>query len=157
MCLFEQSDKSKWREPHLIGYKREPHLIGYKREPHLIGYKKKVVLALPSRLQNSASERIVPKLQAQRKKDGAVHIGLFLEICLRTSHLDIWHSLFLHIQIGSTQSIHFVVLLNCCFRLQITVHRLAVLLTLFWRKKTCQKCKHGEMEGGRIQIIFILR
>ncbi len=25
--------------------------------------------------------------------------------------------------------------LNCCFRLQITVHRLAVLLTVFWRKK----------------------
>ncbi len=91
----------------------------------------------------------------REKKDGAVHIGLFLE--MYTSHLDIWHSLFLHIQIGSTQSIHFVVLLNCCFRLQITVHRLAVLLTLFWRKKTCQKCKHGEMEGGRIQIIFILR
>ncbi len=25
--------------------------------------------------------------------------------------------------------------LNCCFRLQITVHSLAVLLTVFWRKK----------------------
>ncbi len=25
--------------------------------------------------------------------------------------------------------------LNCCFRLQITVHRLAVLLAVFWRKK----------------------
>ncbi len=25
--------------------------------------------------------------------------------------------------------------LNCCLRLQITVHRLAVLLTVFWRKK----------------------
>ncbi len=25
--------------------------------------------------------------------------------------------------------------LNCCFRLQITVHKLAVLLTVFWRKK----------------------
>ncbi len=24
---------------------------------------------------------------------------------------------------------------NCCFRLQITVHRLAVLLTVFWQKK----------------------
>ncbi len=36
--------------------------------------------ASPSRLQISVSERIVPKLQAQIKKDGDVQIGLFQEL-----------------------------------------------------------------------------
>ncbi len=48
-------------------------------QPHWIGYKK-VNPPSASRLQNSVSERMVPKLQAQKKKDGAVHIGLFREL-----------------------------------------------------------------------------
>ncbi len=39
--------------------------------------------ASPLRLQISVSERIVPKLQAQIKKDGAVQIGLSRELFTR--------------------------------------------------------------------------
>ncbi len=36
--------------------------------------------ASPLRLQISVSEKIVPKLQPQEKKDGAVQVGLFREL-----------------------------------------------------------------------------
>ncbi len=68
--------------------------------------------ASPSRLQISVSERIVPKLQAQIKErrscTSLIISGTFYRTY--TSHLDMWQSVFLHIQIGSTWSIRFAVL-----------------------------------------------
>ncbi len=94
--------------------------------------------ASPLRLQISVSARIVPKLQAQIKERRSCTnriISRSFYPTYTTSHLDMWQSVFLHIQIGSTRVNPFCSSLNCCFRLQITVHRLAVLLTVFWRKK----------------------
>ncbi len=69
--------------------------------------------ASPSRLQISVSERIVPKLQAQEKErrscTNRIISGTFYPT-YTTSHLDMWQSVFLHIQIGSTRSIRFAVL-----------------------------------------------
>ncbi len=69
--------------------------------------------ALLSRLQNSVSERIVPKLQAQIKERRSCTYRIISETfypTYTTSHLDIWQSVFLHIQIGSMWSIRFAVL-----------------------------------------------
>ncbi len=62
--------------------------------------------ALPSRLQNSVSERIVPKLQRREKKDGAVHIGLFQEkLCpaYATRCLHLCNSFILHTETYSSE------------------------------------------------------
>ncbi len=118
--------------------------------------------ASPSRLQISVSERIVPKTASADKRETELYKSDYFRVCrvtfyptYTTSHLDMWQSVFLQIQIGSTRSIRFCSSLNCCFRLQITVHRLAVLLIIFWRKKTLQKFKarnsgsHTNADQGR--------
>ncbi len=93
--------------------------------------------ALPSRLQKSVSERIVPKLQAQRKERRSCTYWIILgNVCSTyTSHLDNWQFFFFTHTDWFYAVNPFCSSLNCCFRLQITDHRLAVLLTVFWRKK----------------------
>ncbi len=114
--------------------------------------------ASPSRLQISVSARIVSKLQAQIKErrscTNRIISGTFYPT-YTTSHLDMWQSVFFTHTDWFYAVNPFCSSLNCCFRLQITVHSLAVLLTVFWLKKTCQKCKRGKMEVIRMQIIFI--
>ncbi len=106
--------------------------------------------ASPLRLQISVSARIVPKLQAQIKKGGAVQVGIISRSFYTYIHnksFETCDSLFFYThRLVSTRPIRFGSSLNCCFRLQITVHRLAVLLTVFWRKKRGLKCKRGKME-----------
>ncbi len=69
--------------------------------------------ASPLALQISVSERIVPKLQAQIKERRSCTYQIISETfypTYTTSHLDMWQSVFLHTQIGSTRSIRFAVL-----------------------------------------------
>ncbi len=69
--------------------------------------------ASPLRLQISVSARIVPKLQAQIKERRSCTsriISRSFYPTYTTSDLDMWQSVFLHIQIGSTRSIRFAVL-----------------------------------------------
>ncbi len=94
--------------------------------------------ALPSRLQNSVSERIVPKLQAQIKERRSCTYRIIFGKCLLYIHKS-FRKLTQFVFFTHTDWFYavnpFCSSLNCCFRLQITVHRLAVLLTVFWRKK----------------------
>ncbi len=115
--------------------------------------------ALPSRLQNSVSERIVPKLQAQIKERRSCIYRIILgNVCSTyTSHLDNWHSLFFYtyrLVLRSQSVLQFFKLL---FSLANHCSQACSAFDRILAKKTCQKCKRWEMESGRIQIIFISR
>ncbi len=114
--------------------------------------------ALPSRLQNSVSERIVPKLQAQIKGNGAVHIGLFWELfTLHTQQvIKTFDSLFFYtyrLVLRGQSVLQFSKLL---FTLANHRSHACSAFDRILAKTTCQKCKRGKLEVIRMQIIFIL-
>ncbi len=104
---------------------REPRLIGYKVDPP------------PLRACKSQLVRETCQNSKRRKKTELYKSDYFanflpyihnkwfrhVTVCLFT-HTDWFYAVN-----------PFCSSLNCCVRLQITVHRLAVLLTVFWRKK----------------------
>ncbi len=80
----------------------------------------------------------MPKLQAQEKERRSCTsriISRTFNPTYTTSHLDMWQSGFFTHTDWFYAVNPFCSSLNCCFHLQNTVHRLAVLLTVFWRKK----------------------
>ncbi len=142
-CVYlNQSDKSKWRVSESLIW------LATRRRSRP-----------PSRLQNSVSERIVPKLQAQRKERRSCTYRIILgNVCSTyTSHLDNWHSLFFYtyrLVLRSQSVLQFFKLL---FSLANHCSQACSAFDGVLAKKTCQKCKRWEMESRRIQIIFISR
>ncbi len=106
------------------------------QEPHLIGYKKKVPPS-PQACKLSEWENHAKTASAEKRKTELYisdYFGKFLLYIHNKSFRHLTVCFFTHTDWFYAVN-PFCSSLNCCFRLQITVHRLAVLLTVFWRKK----------------------
>ena len=127
------------------------------REAHLIGYKKKVACPPPHACKTQLVRELCQNCKCREKKDGAVHIGFFPElfaphaqqviqtfatVCFFT-HTDWFYAVNL-----------FCSSLNSCFCLQITVHRLAVLLTIFWRKNRAKSVSAEKWKSEACRSYF---
>ncbi len=106
------------------------------REPRLIGYKK----VDPPPLCACKSQLVRESCQKELYKSD--YFGNFLPYIHNKSFRHVTVCFFTHTDWFYTVN-PFCSSLNCCFRLQITVHSLAVLLTVFWRKK-CAKSVSAE-------------
>ncbi len=106
------------------------------REPRLIGWKKvdppPLALANLSWWENRAKTASADKRKTELYKSD--YFANFLPYIHNKSFRHVTVSFFTHTDWFYAVN-PFCSSLNCCFRLQITVHRLAVLLTVFWRKK----------------------
>ncbi len=114
------------------------------REPRLIGYKK----VDPPPLRACKSQLVRKSCQ---NEDGKRKTELYKSDYFANFLPYIHNKWFRHVTVCLfTHTDWFYVVnpfcssLNCCFRLQITVHRLAVLLTVFWRKKIRAKTVSAE-------------
>ncbi len=106
---------------------------------------------LPSRLQNSASERIVPKLQAQVKERRCsayrVISGKVMPCVRNTLFTHLCNSFILHTETYSSEWIRFAVLNTTVFACKLPFTDLQGFWRHFSAKNSGQKCKRGKNVG----------
>ncbi len=105
------------------------------REPHLIGYKKKVPPS-PHACKTQLVRESCQTASTEKRRRSCTYRIILGNVCSTyTSHLDNSHSLFFTHTDWFYAVNTFCSSLNCCFCLQITDHRLAVLFDRILAKK----------------------
>ncbi len=108
--------------------------------------------ALPSRLQNSVSERIVPKLQAQRKERRCSAYRVIsgkIMTCVRNTLFTPFATALFYTQRHILQSESILQFLTPLFLLANCRLQTCKAFGRISAQKTCQKCKRGKNVGHK--------